>query len=206
MFKKIGKFKGIMILAIAMSLVISILCYCTITFAMLQQNGNVSNQIIVEAINLEWTDGFGNKIDKIPLSAHISSGEKVELPGDNLSIKNGGTKSYARVKITTELDGVQTDKIAVTLSQTNGVNDWVQGADGYYYFCRTGVYNGEVFGLVSVVTDITFSDSFKNSDAGKSITIKLIAEAIDSRDDAYITAWGNNPPDEWFAATSHSRN
>lgn len=206
MFKKIGKFKGIMILAIAMSLVISILCYCTITYAMLQQNGSVNNQIIVEAINLEWADGFGNKIQNIPLSSHISSGEKVELPGGNLSIKNSGTKSYARVKITTELGGVETDKIAITLSKTNGVNDWVLGADGYYYFCRTGVYNGEVFGLVSVVTDIVFSDTFKNSDAGKTITIKLLAEAIDSRDDAYISAWGNNPPDEWFAATSRSRN
>lgn len=206
MFKKIGKFKGIMILAIAMSLVISILCYCTITYAMLQQNGSVNNQIIVEAINLEWADGFGNKIQNIPLSSHISSGEKVELPGGNLSIKNGGTKSYARVKISTELGGVETDKIAITLSKTNGVNDWVLGADGYYYFCRTGVYNGEVFGLVSVVTDIVFSDTFKNSDAGKTITIKLLAEAIDSRDDAYISAWGNNPPNEWFAATSRSRN
>lgn len=206
MFKKIGKFKGIMILAIAMSLVISILCYCTITYAMLQQNGFVNNQIIVEAINLEWANGFGNKIQNISLSSHISSGEKVELPGGNLSIKNSGTKSYARVKITTELDGVETDKIAITLSKTNGVNDWVLGADGYYYFCRTGVYNGEVFGLVSVVTDIVFSDTFKNSDVGKTITIKLLAEAIDSRDDAYISAWGNNPPDEWFAATSRSRN
>lgn len=206
MFKKIGKFKGIMILAIAMSLVISILCYCTITYAMLQQSGTIGNQIVVEAINLEWTDGHGNKIQSLPLPKHISSGETIALPGDNLSIKNTGTRSYARVKITTELDGVATDKIAVTLSQTSGVNDWVQGTDGYYYFCRTGVYNGEVVGLVSVVTGITFSDTFKNADAGKPITIKLLAEAIDSRDNSYITAWGNNPPDEWFDATSNTRN
>lgn len=206
MFKKIGKFKGIMILAIAMSLVISILCYCTITYAMLQQSGTIGNQIVVEAINLEWTDGHGNKIQSLPLPKHISSGETIALPGDNLSIKNTGTRSYARVKITTELDGAATDKIAVTLSQTSGVSDWVKGHDDYYYFCRTGAYNGEVVGLVSVVTVITFSDTFKNADAGKPITIKLLAEAIDSRDNSYITAWGNNPPDEWFDATSNTRN
>lgn len=205
MFKRIGKFKGIMIVAIAMSLVIAILCYCTITYAMLQQSGTIGNQIVVEAINLEWADGYGNKIESIPLPSHISAGEKISLSGDNISIKSTGINGYARVKITTELDGAETDKVLFTLSQTSGVDDWVKGSDGYYYFCRAGVYNGVIRGLVSVITDITFSDSFKNADSDKNITIKLLAESIDSRDDSYKSAWGNNPPDEWFAATSNSR-
>lgn len=205
MFKRIGKFKGIMIVAIAMSLVIAILCYCTITYAMLQQSGTIGNQIVVEAINLEWADGYGNKIESIPLPSHISAGEKISLSGDNISIKSTGINGYARVKITTELDGAETDKVLFTLSQTSGVDDWVKGSDGYYYFCRAGVYNGVIHGLVSVITDITFSDSFKNADSDKNITIKLLAESIDSRDDSYKSAWGNNPPDEWFVATSNSR-
>ena len=64
----------------------------------------------------------------------------------------------------------------------------------------------EFFDLINKSTILPFDCLGILSDEGKSITIKLIAEAIDSRDDAYVSAWGNNPPDEWFAATSHSRN
>lgn len=103
----------------------------------------------------------------------------------NVKVASRGTKrTYLRVSLFPEWSepSLPTSNVKLNLN----LNDWVDGGDGFYYYKYYLTQDQETSFLLQSVTFSSIGPEYK----GKTLTIKALAEGVQTTHDAWKDVWG----------------
>lgn len=138
----------------------------------------------------------------INIGADYETGNKKLMPGDTFdgtySVKivseddNSNAEVFVRVAIFAKIDG----KAQTNIFQLNpSEQDWILGADGFYYMYGTLKANE----LVTVVSDIVLNKDLDNSYQGKNVSLIFVGECLQAGEmgSSAIEAIWKEAPSQW---------
>lgn len=137
----------------------------------------------------------------IEIDEEYSTGNKKLLPGDTFkgtySVRttadegNSDAEVYVRVAIFAEID----DRYVKNVLQIAPNENWILGADGFYYMYGTLKANE----MVQIVSDMVLNKDLDNSFQGKNIKIVFVGECLQAGEDGFsaIQSVWKEAPTQW---------
>ena len=142
------------------------------------------------------------KVDsQIQIDEEYVTGEKKLLPGDTFkgtySVRtsadedNSNAEVYVRVAVFAEID----NKYVKNVFQIKPNDNWILGADGFYYMYGTLKANE----MVEIVSDMVLNKDLDNSFQGKQVKIVFVGECLQAGEDGFsaIQSVWKEAPTQW---------
>lgn len=147
-------------------------------------------------INIDFVVGSEIKFDE-----ETELANRKVLPGDTLKSKffvksvadenNANSAVFVRVSVYASVDG----RVYRNMFKFVTTEDWIMGADGYFYMYGTLKANE----MVEVTSNLILDEKIGNEMQGKTLTITFVGECLQAGEDGFsaIQSYWKSAPTQW---------